>query len=178
MSDVPCDLVIKHHEILGGIAADIAHIKKTVDNGLSKKLDDTVKELTVVQALLQKQKTDAELEFVKMESSNWLSRILTGSVSKALGVIFLVIFLNAAINIGGSLFVKEKISKEPAGQQAAILQQQNEMKIALDGAYHSHHWNGKTILHAGDANKPAWVLNPATNQWERAPGQRTEEGVK
>jgi hypothetical protein len=178
MTDTPCELVIKHHEILGGIAADIAHIKKTVDNGLSKKLDDTVKELNIVQTLLQKQKSDAEMQFVKIDSSNWFTKVLTGSFIKVSGIVIMFMFLNAIMNSGIGLFVKDKISLEPPGQQRAILDHQVDIKSYLDASYHSHVINGRAVLHAGDPNKPAFIFNEATKNWDRAPLMRTEEGVK
>jgi hypothetical protein len=182
------DTIMKHEGILGefrgvlgGLAIDITYIKRRVDDGLAVKIDRIDKDLTASIASGKIEaaeiKADVEVKAAEIKGEDWLKRIVTGSMAKLIGAGFIFIVLSAAASSGMGLYLKEKYSLEAPGQQKAILQKQETVLSVLDG-YHSHPLlGGRSLFHAGDPNKPAWILDPKTNLWERAPGMRTEEGL-
>lgn len=189
MSEIPCELVIKHEGILGMMAADVSHIRKKVDNGLSNELRTVSSELHSVEKALAdfiaatgikdaNQKTALVTQQAKTDSENWFTRILSGSVIKIIGFSVTFIIVNSLVNSGMGLFLKEKYSLEVSGQQKEILRQQANIQSTLN-VYHTHQLeNGDALYHSGDSTKPAWMLNGKTNAWEKAPTMRTEAGIK
>jgi hypothetical protein len=173
MSEKPCELVLAHQQTLlehslmfGEICSDLKHIKGKVDNGLSEKLEK-------VEKALNASISEGAIRAVKIDSENWLNRIMTGSVKKIISYAVLFIVLNCLVSNSLWAFLKINFLKEVPGQQQSILQMQ------LGEAYHSHMLpGGRILLHAGDPNKAAWVLNPNTERWEPAPEMRTENGLK
>ncbi len=178
MTEIPCQLVIKHEGLLAkleanitSIAQDVSYIRTRVDDGLAVKV-------AAIEKNLAESISDNKVQAVVISSENWFNRILTGSVTKIIGLVVTVILMNALVGTGINLFVKEKYSQELPGQQKQILQKQEEIQGALVG-YHSHALpDGTTLLHAGELDKPAWVFDPKKGLWESCPERRAEWGVK
>jgi hypothetical protein len=178
MTEIPCSLVIKHEGLLAaldanlkGIAEDVAYIRTRVDDGLAVKVAGIERDLA---ESISKGKITA----IEIKAENWFSRILQGSVTKIMGLVTVLVIMNNLVGTGINFFVKEKISKEPAGQQAEILKSQTELKATLVG-YHSHLLgDGKELFHAGVPDSPAWIRDTKTNVWTPAPQWRTEVGIK
>jgi len=165
MTDKPCDLVISHHKLLGEIASDIAHIKKKVDNGLQDKLEKVEKTVDGFIAATNERA-------IRLDEQNWFTRLLTGSVKKIIGLAVLFIAINALASSGMWAFLKVSSFKEPPGQQKEILS-------ALGEAYHAHLLpDGRTLIHAGDSSKPAWILDPVKKTCDRAPNMRTDGALE
>ncbi len=190
MEHASCDLVIKHEGLLGMIAADISHIKKKVDNGLSEDLAKVSQDLITVERTLAefvssvvarnvKMDSDNTLRETKVDAANWFNRILSNSVSKIVGYATIFIIANSLVNNGLVIFLEDKYSKEPPGQQQTILKQQASLQSVIGTSYHSHVFpDGKVLLHSGSEMEPAWLLDGKTNVWEKAPTMRTDQGIK
>jgi len=189
MSEIPCDLVIKHEGLVSAMVADLTHIKKTVDNGLSKALDDTRDDLQSIQATLHEfmaatriaaaeVKGDLAVKEANDRAENWFTRILNQGATKIMGGIVVIILASAVTNNALMAVLRDKYYNEPPGQQAQILEKQKAIQSTLS-IYHTHLLqNGKTLYHSDDQTQPAWVLDPATGIWEKCPKMRTEVGVK
>lgn len=167
MEHGPCELVVEHNKVLGGIQTDINYIKEKLDNGLT----DLVAEI--------KAKVDATAvaeqlreERRKKRNDHWVTAIFEGSVKKFLGIVFLFILLTAGMNTGMWAYFKTYGFQEKPGQQAAIY------SISSNGTYHLHTLpDGKIIFHGNAQDKPAWVLDPITSRWQRCPQFRTDEAI-
>ena len=174
-SERPCELVIKHEGILGGMAADIQHIKSKVDNGLSAKLDETKEALAKFIAT-----TEADRRVDAAE--NWFSRILQGSVKKVIGYAVLAIIVSALASGGVWSALRAYAWKESPGQLNKILAQGTDTKAAIavvqQHSYHEHILtDGRILFHTGNANERAYILDPVSGKYERAPQMRTENSV-
>jgi hypothetical protein len=75
-----CQLVIEHHAQLAQMSADIAHIKRKIDNGLTEKMDSLNNRL------------DA------LDRDSWVTQLLSGGVKKLIGLIIFLILANALAN--------------------------------------------------------------------------------
>jgi len=163
-------LVLEHVRVLSTLQADIAHIKKVVDNGLSAKLAS-------VDATLSKFMSDTAIRNIEIKAENWFTRILNGSATKIVSLTVGFILVNAVASSSFNSVIKSVYFDEPKGQQVAILNQQKELKSELSG-YHTHLLkDSKVLYHSGRSDCPAWVLNTTTNTWVRAPQMRTETGI-
>lgn len=160
----PCDLVVEHNKVLGGIQKDLEYIKDKIDNGL-KDVVEEIKEVVTKTREVQQAKADKN-------SGNWITTIFEGSVKKFLGIVFLLMLLTAGMNTGMWAYFKTYGFKEIPGQQAAI------HTLSVNGMYHLHTLpDGKIIFHGNAPEKPAWVLDPVTKQWQRCPQYRTDESI-
>jgi hypothetical protein len=189
MSEIPCELVIKHEGVLGMMASDVSHIRKKVDNGLSTELSKVSGELYSVEKALadfiaatgvkdEKENTERVSRQAKNDAENWFTRIVTGSVTKIIGYIVIFIIANSFVNGGVGLYLKERYSQETAGQQRGIMQKTTDIQSLLSG-YHTHALaDGRTLFHTGDPKTPAYIFNPLINLWEKAPTMRTEDGKR
>jgi hypothetical protein len=174
MTEQPCKLVIQHEGVLGELkgiltrlTSDVEYIKMRVDDGLAVKVDRIDKDLSTSIA-------EGKVDAANLRSEDWLKRIVTGSVGKLIGLSVIYIIVITLTGTGFSLFVKEKYSQEMPGQQKQTLQKTTDIQSTLTG-YHSHILiDGRTLLHTGDADKPAWVYDEKTNVWTKAPSMRTE----
>lgn len=188
----PCIMqeVIRSHEgalgeiksTLGSLAQDVSHIKMRVDDGLSTKIERIDKELAKSIAngrvAAEEIKADVEIRASDLRGENWLNRIVTGSVTKLIGIGVVFILLSALTNSGIGLLIKEKYSLELPGQQKEIMKTQAVIASTLN-VYHTHELSdGRTLYHAGDSDKPAWILDPKIGAWQKVPGMRTEAGIK
>jgi hypothetical protein len=171
-------MMIDHSGILATLVADVNSIKKVVGNGLGAQLDAVGQKLDEFITHTRTKEFEAKLRESKIDGENWFSRILNKSAGNIVTLVVGVIMISAVTNAGVATAVKTYWSKEPPGQQATILKTIHETNSALSG-YHVHLLkDGKTLYHSGDANRPAWILNPADNSWLKAPDMRTEGGVK
>lgn len=75
-----CPLVVEHHATLAQMGADIAHIKKKIDNGLTEKMDNLSKRL------------DA------LSQDSWATQLLSGGIKKLIALIIFLILANALAN--------------------------------------------------------------------------------
>lgn len=168
MSEEPCNLVLSLQKAvmdfsgtIGELCSDVAHIKKSVDNGLSAKLALTSEKLDEFI-------TADSIRAAKLDSQNWFTRLLEGSVRKVIGLVLVVILLNGLASAGIWAGLKAFQFKETPGQQQRIV-------TALGDKYHTHTMkDGRVLLHAGDSDQPAWLFNPKTHSWDRAPMLRTD----
>jgi hypothetical protein len=164
-----CSLVVEHQKTIGSMDAKIDSIMATLGNGLSKQLKETAEKL-------DKFITDDAIRAVKIENENWFSKILSGSARKIIGIVVFLIMMSGLVNAGIWTYLKINYLKETPGQQKEILAQS---KIAASDYYHTHIMHdGRTVLHCGNPNLPAFILDPTTGKYEPAPQYRTEEGIK
>lgn len=176
---IPCDLVIEHQKLLGEMSANIEHIgldvsyiRERVDNGLSTKVE-------AIERALNLSISDGKIANAETRAENWFTRILSGSISKIISLAIIFIVVNAMVSSGFGLFVKEKYLQEIPGQQKEILQKQTVLMTALGSTYHTHVMSDdRILLHAGNRDEPAWILDPKTGFWSKAPLMRTEKQNK
>jgi len=176
MAEQPCDLVIEHQRILGEMASDIKHIKGKVDNGLSAKLEIVDKTLTKFMDSSAAQRRIDRAE-------NWFSGLLQGSVKKIISYLTGFMIVSALATNGVWTLLKTYVWHESPGQQTTIVAQGKELerqgKETQQHSYHQHTLNdGRILFHTGDANMRAYILDPSTGKYERAPYMRTEDSVK
>ena len=163
-------------ETVGEIKATVGYIKGKIDNGLSAKLESVDKTLTkfMDSAAAQRRIDRAE---------NWFARILQGSATKIIGLVIVFIMLSAVSSSGLTIFLKNYYSQETPGQQKEILIQGKQIEAQAKDiqthAYHQHTLiDGRILFHTGDANMRAYILDPQTGKYERAPYMRTEGSIK
>lgn len=75
-----CPMVVEHHASLAQMGADISHIKKKIDNGLTEKMEALSKRL------------DA------LSQDSWATQLLSGGVKKLVALIIFLILANALAN--------------------------------------------------------------------------------
>jgi hypothetical protein len=185
LSDQPCDLVIKHEGILGGIASDVSHIKAVVDDGLigkmgevGGKIKDMERDLEVKDLETKMRETqireDMEKRYIKLDSENWFSRILQGSVTKVIGIVLVAIILGSLVNNGIWVILKEKYIKELPGQQQTLLQQTNKIPSTpltqpYDlGTYKNYTLSdGRVVFYTDDPTK-SFIFDPKTNIFSKS----------
>ena len=163
-------------QTVGNIEEAVAHIKSKVDNGLSAKLDAVDKTLTKFMDYSAAQRRIDVAE-------NWFGRILQGSVTKIIGYIIIVSIVIALTSGGVWSALRAYVWKESPGQLNQIVAQGSDAKTALaivqKHSYHEHILNnGKILFHTGNANERAYILDPVSGKYERAPDMRTEDSVK
>lgn len=174
---------------MAAVATDVSHIRKKVDNGLSTELRVVSGELHAVERALadfiaatgikdERTKIAFVEQQAKTDKENFFSRIFSNSMTKLIGLAFGFIIVNSAFNSGLGLFLKSQISKEPAGQQESIMNKTTDIQSTLNVPHHHTLPDGRLLSHTGDPNVPAWIFNPKTSIWEKAPTMRTEAGIK
>jgi hypothetical protein len=163
-------------EKIGNIEATVSHIAKKVDNGLSQKLENVDKTLTkFMDSSAAQRRVDI--------AENWFGRILQGSVLKIIGFAVLIIIVSALTSGGVWSALRTYAWQESPGQLKTIIQQgknieaQNEVSQFHD--YHQHIMkDGRILFHAGHSDVAAYILDPKTGKYARAPYLRTEESIK
>jgi hypothetical protein len=164
--------VMDHERIIGGFGAKLDNIEKAVNNGLSEKLDENIKALEVFKAACASRCALKEID----DSKNWFLKMLQSSASKVLGIVIIFIILSALTSGGTWMALKAFAWKELPRQQLSIVEQGKNMQIHN---YHQHILrDGRILFHTGDTNVRAYILDPNTGKYERAPYMRTEESVK
>lgn len=172
----PCDAIkehqrvmMDHHALLGGMEKDIIHIKRAVDNGLSKKLSDVRDALEETERGLIKRNEDLAAKVLMLDEQSWLTKLLTGG-TKQLILAILGFSIISAISTGGvTTAIRALYFKDVPGQVDRIA------KIQASSSYHSHTTaKGTQVLHANDPNLPAWVLDEKSGNWIKAPQFRTD----
>jgi len=170
--------MLTHSEILATLVADVAQVKKVVGNGLGAQLKEVATKLDTFINHTKDKEIELKLREGKIDSENWFTRILNKSAGNIVLIAVTFIMINALVSSGVATFLKSAYSKEPPGQQAAILKGQGDIQSTLSG-YHVHILkDGRTLYHSGDVNRPAWILNPTDNTWIKAPNMRTEKGIE
>lgn len=191
-----CDLVMEHHNILGGLEkgmetvekqttelfrivhtieknsndnrVSLAEIREKIDNGITGALDS-------IKRSLEAKPIEENGALKDLKENSWVVTLLAMSVKKVIitafcGIIGFAIVV-AAMNTAFWAKAKHTGFGEKPGQQQSIFQNQ------LDG-YRSHTLSdGRIVFMANDPNKPAWVLDPTTKMWKQCPQWRTEEGL-
>ena len=163
-------------EKIGRIEANTEAVLKMVGNGLSAELQETSKALTAFKA-------DCNLRCALKEKENWFLNILQSSATKVVGYGLVFVMLTALTTSGIWMAVKAYAWKEMPGQQAEIAKQGKEIEAQhVSSQLHNYHQHilvdGRILFHTGNANERAYILDPVTGKFERAPYMRTEESVK
>jgi len=162
-------------QTVGNIEADVAHIKTKVDNGLSAKLYSVDKLLTSFMATV---KADRRVD----TAENWFLRILQGNAKKIIGYAVLLIMVTALTSGGVWSVLRSYVWKESPGQLTQIIAQGTAAKKAIavveKHSYHEHILtDGRILFHTGNQNERAYIIDPSTGKYERAPQMRTENSV-
>lgn len=75
-----CPMVVEHHAALAQMGADISHIKRKIDNGLTEKMEALSKRLD------------------DLSQDSWATQLLSGGVKKLVALIIFLILANALAN--------------------------------------------------------------------------------
>jgi hypothetical protein len=176
----PCELVVQHAGMLGEFKADLKYIRQKLDNGLTQKLDDMKDALEVARIATMEVKTDLEKKTAEIEAQmkiakekNWLPALMTSGIKKGILFIFIIVIIVALANTAMWSITKIGFFKENPGQQRLT------SDFIMTEGYHPHILDGgKILIHANNPTKPAWILDPNTGKYSRAPQLRTDDDIK
>jgi hypothetical protein len=177
-----CDLVIAHHKVIGQVESELVALKGGIDE-IKDRLDNGVKSIL---ERVEKRQIDRILKSAQDEEDKKngdlskedtvIVRLLAMGARKALawifGIVFTIILVAAGMTNAFWAYFKIHGFKETPGQQQAI------HGMTVNGTYHLHNLpDGKIIFHGNAPDKPAWILDPVTKQWQKCPQFRTDESI-